>query len=98
METDAQTTFEEYTKDFSEADWDYAEALAYLAHALCRGLSEDDEFEFVRAGLDRKRAHPIPDPPAFEILNAGLIAIGKPPITRTTKRRKARGKLSGTGA
>jgi hypothetical protein len=97
---DLEKEIMEYAESFSEAEWDYAEALAYLAHALCRGLSEDDEIRFVRAGMERKRAHPNPDPPAVEILNAGLVEIGKPVITvkpATTKKKTARGKLSGSG-
>jgi len=75
---------EEFFKGLSDAEWDEAEAIADLAHALCRSLTKDTELLFVRAALERKRANP--SAPASELLNAGLVALGKQPLT--FKRRK----------
>ena len=72
-------THDEFFKSLSEAEWDEGEAIADLAHALCRNITEDAELLFVRVALERKRANP--DARSGELLNAGLVAIGKPPIT-----------------
>jgi hypothetical protein len=93
MSTDAQSEFMEYAKSFSEAEWDDAVAFAELGHALYRGLTVDAEIQFVRAAIEGKRVNP--SAPGGDLINAGLVAIGKPPITY--KRKKARGKLAGAG-
>ena len=81
-------TSNEFFKSLSEAEWDEAEGVAQLAHSLCRGLTEDTELLFVRAALERKSTNPAA--PGIELLNAGLVALGKAPITRQSGRRQNR--------
>jgi hypothetical protein len=84
-------TNEEYFRGLSDAEWDEAEAIADLGHVLCKGLTKDAELLFVRAALERKRANPTAA--GVEMLNAGLVALGKPPLTSKRKPKRS-GKLS----
>ena len=78
-------TNDEFFKSLSDAEWDEAEAIADLGHVLCKGLTKDTELQFVRAAMERKRANPAA--PGGELLNAGLVALGKPPLTSKRKLR-----------
>lgn len=82
-------TDEEFLRRLSDDEWVDAEAVAGLANILCKDLTKETEFRFVRAAMEKMRANPPSN--ALEMLNAGLVSLGKPPLTATRKRR---GKLS----
>ncbi|HXS76426.1 MAG TPA: hypothetical protein VN753_09630 [Terracidiphilus sp.] len=94
---DAQKEFLEYAKSFTDAEWEDAEATAQVAHVLCGKLTPDAEARFVLAAMKRKKANPSAT--GGEMLDAGLVALGKPPLPDkpTTAKKKARGKLAGAG-
>lgn len=85
-------TNEEFFKTLSNDEWDEADGIAWIGSLLCGDLTKDAEILFVRAAVERKRANP--DAKAGEQLNAGLAALGKPPL-KTKQKRK--GKLAGAG-
>jgi hypothetical protein len=96
--TDARKEFLEYAKSFTEEEWEEAAATAWIAHILCGELTPDAEIKFVRAAMETLRANPSAT--GGEMLNAGLVLLGKPLLTvkpATTKKKTARGKLSGSG-
>ncbi len=62
-------------------------AIVSLAHMLCSRLTEDTEFLFVRAAIERMRANPSAK--SGELINVGLGAIGEPLIDYTLKQKKA---------
>jgi hypothetical protein len=74
---------DEFFKGLSEIEWDDAEAIGGLAHLLGNDLTKDAELRFVRAAIERQRANPAAK--SGELLNAGLAALGKPPITPKRK-------------
>lgn len=83
---------DEFFKSLSDAEWDEAEGLEIMGQALCTDLTEETDLRFVRAAMEKKRAKPTAL--TIELVNAGLVAIGKRPL-RIKRERKF--KLSGAG-
>lgn len=79
-------TTDEFFRTLTEEEWDEAEALADIAHAICHDLTKEAELKFVRAGIEKERSNPAAL--CIETLNAGLLAIGKPPIELAKRKRE----------
>ena len=90
-----QQAAKDFLKTLSEAEWNAAEQIASLAHMLCSRLTEDTEFLFVRAAIERMRANPSAK--SGELINVGLGEIGEPLIDYTLKQKKAPPEAQGAG-